>query len=228
MSPLIVAQKISKIFNPGQPNQVQAVKNCSLEINSGEVWVFAGPSGCGKTTLLSLLGLMMRPTAGRLSILGEETTLFTERERTLFRRRHIGFLFQDFHLLPDLTLQENLELVLFPEGRPLREIWQRIKELASRLGLRDKIKEKVSHLSGGEKQRVSLARALLNDPQLLIVDEPTAHLDSQRSQEILNLFKALKDQGLTLLIASHDPLVIKAPFVDHVAWMKDGQIETLI
>ena len=221
---ILEAVKLSKIFNKGKSNEVVAVKDCTLEVEKGEVWVFAGPSGCGKTTLLSMLGLMSRPTSGRLKILGRETTRLTERERTLFRRRHIGFLFQDFHLLPYLTVMENLELVLYPEGVHAKEIAERAEQLLKYFGLEDKRDQKVSSLSGGEKQRVSLARALMNRPEILIIDEPTAHLDSKRSQEIISLLESLKQQGLTILIASHDPMILEASFIDYIASMRDGEV----
>ena len=221
---VLEAVKLSKVFNKGKSNEVVAVKDCTLEVSKGEVWVFAGPSGCGKTTLLSMLGLMSRPTSGRLKILEKETTRLTERERTLFRRKHIGFLFQDFHLLPYLTVMENLELVQYPEGVPVEDITRRAEQLLNYFGLENKKSQKVSSLSGGEKQRVSLARALMNDPEILIVDEPTAHLDSKRSKEIISLLESLKNQGLTILIASHDPMILEASFIDYIASMRDGEV----
>lgn len=213
---------VDKVFNPGKPNQFIALSNLTLKLNKGEVAIVAGPSGSGKTTLLSLIGLMSRPTGGRISILEQEATLLGDQFRTLFRRRHLGFIFQHFQLIPDLKVRENLDLTLYPEGISLKRIIAKRSSLLERFGLLDKAESQASVLSGGEKQRLAIARALMNDPEILLVDEPTAHLDTTLSREVLSLFVELKEEGKTFVVASHDPLVVDNEIADRIIHFRNG------
>jgi len=221
---VVELQRVEKVYNPGQPNEFRALKGISLEISPETITVIAGPSGSGKTTLLSIIGLMSRPTAGRVKVLGRETTLLSERFRTLFRRRHIGFLFQEFHLIPDLTAMENLKIALYPEGPSPSWLESRCLELLEKFEIEDKARMRASLLSGGEKQRLALARALMADPEILLVDEPTAHLDSKLSHEVVEIFRQLRSEGKTILIASHDPLIVEGDLADRVLHLKDGEL----
>ncbi len=220
----IQLESVEKVFNPGRPNEFAALKGVSLEIPRGSAIVIAGPSGSGKTTLLSVVGLMSRPTAGRVRILGKETTLLSERFRTLFRRHHIGFLFQQFNLIPDLTSLENLSLVLYPDAPPLSELHGKGMRLLERFGLEGKAHVRASILSGGEKQRLAMARALMADPEILLIDEPTANLDTKLSREVVEIFRQLHEEGKTLIITSHDPIIMESDLAEQVWHMRDGRL----
>lgn len=221
---IISLEKVQKSFHPGQPNEFTALHELTLDIAPGHATVLAGPSGAGKTTLLSLIGLMSRPSAGRITILGKETTLLGDQFRTLFRRRHMGFIFQHFQLISDLKVKENLDLALYPEAIPVKAIRRKRTQLLERFGLSGKTQAKTAVLSGGEKQRLAIARALMNDPEILLVDEPTAHLDTALSHDLVGLFQELKLEGKTFVIASHDPLILGSGLPDRVLHLRDGSV----
>jgi putative ABC transport system ATP-binding protein len=221
---VILVEKVRKTFNPGKPNEFTGLHELTLAIEKSQATVVAGPSGSGKTTLLALLGLMTRPTAGRVTMLGKETTLLGEQFRTLFRRKHIGFIFQHFQLIADLRAKENLDLALYQEGLPFNIIREKRMHLLERFGISDKADAMASVLSGGEKQRLAIARALMNDPEILLVDEPTAHLDTALSHDVIGLFEELKKEGKTFIIASHDPLILDSGFAERVIHLRDGAV----
>lgn len=221
---IITMDRVTKTYNPGRPNEFGALSEISVEILYRQSTILAGPSGSGKTTLVSLIGLMSRPSSGRITVLDKETTLLSENFRTEFRRRHMGFIFQQFQLITDLTVKDNLDIVLFPGGMSFDTIRQRRNSLLERFGLTAKIAEKASVLSGGEQQRLAIARALMNDPEILLVDEPTAHLDTALSKAVITLFQDLKKDGKTLIIASHDPLILDSGLSERVIHLRDGRI----
>lgn len=221
---IISIEKLEKSYHWGKPNQFTALKDISMDIQARETTILAGPSGSGKTTLLSVVGLINRPTAGRLTILGRETTLLGENLRTLFRRRHLGFIFQHFQLIGDLKVKDNLDLVLYQDGLSLKSIQSRRNSLLEKLGLLDKADYCASVLSGGEKQRVAIARALMNEPEILMVDEPTAHLDTTMSVNVIDIFRTLAEEGKTLVIASHDPLILGSGIAQRVIHLRDGRV----
>ncbi len=221
---ILSLHRVEKVFNPGKHNEFTALKEVTLDMEAGQAMIVAGPSGSGKTTLLSLVGLMSRPSAGRITILGKETTLLGDQFRTVFRRRHVGFIFQHFQLITDLKAKENLDLVLYPEGFPYKKIMSKRWSLLKEFGLIGKADSRTSVLSGGEKQRLAIARALMNDPEILLVDEPTAHLDTALSREVLSLFLQLKNEGRTFVIASHDPLVLQSDLADRIVYLRDGSV----
>lgn len=221
---IISLAKVEKRFHSGRPNEITALHELSLEIAPGQATLLAGPSGAGKTTLLSLIGLMSRPSSGRITLLGKETTLLGEQFRTLFRRRHVGFIFQHFQLITDLKVKENLDLVLYQEGIPMKAIRRKRMRLLERFGLSGKAKTKTAVLSGGEKQRLAIARALMNDPEILLVDEPTAHLDTAMSRDLIGLFQELNQEGKTFVIASHDPLILDSGLPDRILHFRDGSV----
>ena len=222
---MIALDKARKVFSPGRPNEFVALHETSLVIESERMTVIKGPSGSGKTTLLSLIGCMTRPTSGRIHILGREITSLPERFLTEIRRRTFGFIFQQLNLIPGLTALENVILPAYPTGERRSSLERRAGGLFGLFNLASKAHSKVESLSGGEAQRVTIARALINSPAVIIADEPTAHLDTKLSLEFMETMAALKDEKKTILIASHDPVVSEFPAVDRVVHIRDGRLD---
>lgn len=219
---VLQAEHLVKIFGAGH-TAVRAVDDVSLEIGHGELVLIMGPSGSGKTTLLSMLGALMRPTSGTISIAGTEVTALKESELPAVRAASVGFVFQSFNLLDALTVEEN---ILFP-ARLLRghlsEARDRAHALIDRLGLRERARKFPATLSGGEKQRVAIARALINEPPLVLADEPTGNLDSAKGQEVMmTLHDIARDEGRSVLLVTHDPRV--EDVADRVLWLEDGAL----
>ena len=221
---MIELQNIRKVFNEGRPNEYIALHDLSLSIAAHQVTALTGPSGSGKTTLLSLLGCMARPTAGRIVLEGREITSLPERFLTDIRRKTFGFIFQQFNLLNGISVIENVMLPAYPLGEPFSTLKQQALSLLQLFNLAHKAAAKVEWLSGGEAQRTAIARALVNRPEVIIADEPTAHLDTKLSREFMDIMRGFKAQGKTILIASHDPLVHESEVVDRVVRMRDGRI----
>lgn len=221
---MIELQQIRKIFNAGKPNEHVAVDDVSLTIEAGKVTVLRGPSGSGKTTLLSMLGCMARPTSGRIMLLGREVTSLPERFLTEIRRKTFGFIFQQYNLIQGISVIENVMLPAYPIGESFHPLKRRAEKLLHLFNLHHKAAAKVEWLSGGEAQRTAIARALVNNPGVIIADEPTAHLDTKLSRELMNIVNNFKAEGKTILIASHDPIVHDSPVVDRVVDMRDGKI----
>jgi len=221
---MIELRDVTKAFNAGQPNEFTAVRGVTLALNGCLATAFTGPSGSGKTTLLSLIGCMARPTSGRIVIDGDVISSLPERFLTEVRRRTFGFIFQQFNLIRGLTARENVMLPAYPTGVPLGRIRGEAERLLARLGLGGKAEVKVEWLSGGEAQRVAIARALINNPSVIIADEPTAHLDSALSMDFMEIMRGLRGEGRTLIIASHDPLVYESDVVDRVVRLRDGRL----
>ncbi len=221
---MIELHEVRKVFNAGRVNEFVALDGISLAIADGRVSVLKGPSGSGKTTLLSLIGCMARPTSGRITLNGCEITSLPERFLTEIRRRSFGFIFQQFHLIKGVTALENVMFPAYPLGMPHKELKQRAEMLLQLFGMGSKAEARVEWLSGGEAQRVAIARALVNDPEVIIADEPTAHLDSRLSNELMRIIERMRADGKTIVVASHDPIVYEAPIVDTVVEMRDGNI----
>jgi putative ABC transport system ATP-binding protein len=200
------------------------VDGIDLDIEAGRITVLRGPSGSGKTTLLSLTGCLSRPSSGRVRLHGEDISALPERFLTGLRRHHFGFVFQQFNLIRDLSALENILLPARPTGRPQRAVQAAARALAARFGLERQLATPVAWLSGGEQQRVAIARALINDPEVIIADEPTANLDTALAQQCLNLLAELNADGKTVLLTSHDPLVIQSPLVHRVVSLRDGRL----
>ncbi len=221
----IVLEDVRRVFHQGRPDELTAVAGVSLSLAAGAVTVLRGPSGSGKTSLLALVGGMARPTSGRITLDGHELTSLPERFLTEVRRRTFGFVFQQFHLVRGLSVLENVMLPATPLGIPRAELARRAAVHLDRLGVGHRAGARVDWLSGGEAQRVAIARALVNNPRVVIADEPTAHLDSKLSLEFLEIVAGLKADGRTVLIASHDPLVFEAGLVDRTITFRDGRVE---
>ena len=215
---------IRKVFNQGQHNEYWALKGIDLEIPPARVSVLKGPSGSGKTTLLTILGCRARPTEGRVRLNGEDISGLPERFLTEIRRRTFGFIFQQFNLVRGLTAIENIILPGYPGGTPRAQLLARAEVLLADLQLAHRRDAKVEWLSGGEQQRVAICRALINDPEILVADEPTANLDSKLSAEFLVILRRLAEAGRTVILTSHDPLVVESEVVDRVYSLRDGQL----
>jgi len=222
---MIELLNIRKVFNAGKPNEFTAVQGVSLKITPEKVTVFKGPSGSGKTTLLSLIGCMARPTSGRIHVMEREITSLPERFLTEVRRKTFGFVFQQFNLVKGISVLENVMLPAYPIGEPRALVKDRALRLLELLDVERKAGSKVEWLSGGEAQRVAVARALINNPSVIIADEPTAHLDTTLSLELVEIMGSLKEDRKTVLIASHDSLVSESKIVDRVIHLRDGKIE---
>jgi len=216
---------VRKVFNAGKPNEFSAIQGINLKIVPQNVTVFMGPSGSGKTTLLSLIGCMARPTAGRIYLMEKELTSLPERFLTEVRRKTFGFIFQQFNLVKGISVLENVMLPAYPFGEPRTSLKKRATDLLELLNIGEKAGTKIEWISGGQAQRVAVARALINNPAVVIADEPTAHLDTTLSLELVNILGRLKEDGNTVLIASHDPLVCESKIVDHVIQCRDGKID---
>ncbi|MDO9041567.1 MAG: ABC transporter ATP-binding protein [Desulfocapsaceae bacterium] len=221
---MIHLQNIRKVFNAGRPNEFVAIEGVTLAIDSQGATALKGPSGSGKTTLLSILGCMARPTAGRITLQEREITSLPERFLTEIRRETFGFIFQQFNLIKGITALENVMLPAYPNGENYVSLKKRAMELLDLLNIGGKATSKVEWLSGGEAQRTAIARALINNPAIIIADEPTAHLDTRLSAEFMEIMRQLKQEGKTILIASHDPIVYESDVIDRIVEMRDGRI----
>lgn len=221
---LIALKDISKTFNRGRPDEFTALGEVNLELESHRLTVFKGPSGSGKTTLLSIVGCMTKPSTGRVFVRDREVTSLPERFLTDIRRHTFGFIFQQFHLIRGISALENVILPGYPSGEKLSVLKEKGTRLLDLLELSSRAEAAVEWLSGGEAQRVAIARALINDPDIVIADEPTAHLDTKLSRDFMGAMERLKAEGKTILIASHDPLVYEAAMADRVLDMRDGRI----
>jgi putative ABC transport system ATP-binding protein len=216
---LVRARALRKEYGSGE-GLVRAVDEVDLEVHPGETLAIMGPSGCGKSTLLHLIGGLDRPSAGELWLRDRRIDRLSERGLANLRRREVGFVFQAFHLMDELTAQENVELPALLAGRSPREARQRAREVLEQVGLADRAGHLPSMLSGGQRQRVAIARALTNHPHLVLADEPTGNLDSAATLEVLRLFEGLRNAGLTLVVVTHDERI--AATADRLISMRDG------
>lgn len=215
---------VSKLFNQGRPNEFCAIREVSLEIRPNQVTCFKGASGSGKTTLLSMIGCLSRPTSGRIILGDKKISGLPERFLTDIRRHTFGFIFQQFNLIQGLSVLENVMLPAYPLGLNHHDLVESANSLLEQFGMSGKAENPVEWLSGGEKQRVAICRALINSPDILIADEPTANLDTKLSSEFMDLIGSLQQSGKTIIITSHDPVVFESPVVARVVEMCDGQI----
>ncbi|MCB1758932.1 MAG: ABC transporter ATP-binding protein [Gammaproteobacteria bacterium] len=221
----IELHQVCKTFNQYQPNEFHAIRDIDLRIEPRQATVLKGPSGSGKTTLLAMIGCLSRPTSGRITLGGETLSGLPERFMTEVRRRTFGFIFQQFNLIRGLTVSENVMLPAYPLGLPRERLGRKTAELLARFDLAPKAQLKVEFLSGGEAQRTAICRALINDPEILIADEPTANLDTRLSAEFMQLAHGLVAEGRTILMTSHDPEVFDSPMIDRVVAIRDGRLE---
>lgn len=220
---MLETRHLAKTYRMAQ-QEVHALKDVSLKVENGEMVAIMGPSGSGKSTLMTLLGCLDTPTSGTLRLDDLEVQEADEVTLAKVRNHKIGFVFQSFHLLPDLSALDNVALPLFYARRPRAERDQKAREALARVGLEDRIHHKPMELSGGQQQRVSIARALVNTPALLLGDEPTGALDTRTSYEIMTLLQALNAQGTTLIIITHEPDIARC--CQRIITLRDGIIES--
>ncbi len=226
MTHILETHAVSKIYETSEMT-VTAVDEASLQVQAGEFVALVGPSGSGKTTLLAMLAALLSPTAGQVVIEGQDLARMKDTERVRFRRERIGFTFQANNLVPYLNVIENIELMLRLNKKLNRESKQRARDLLARLGLDDRLKNLPSQLSGGQRQRVAIARALIHDPSLVLADEPTASLDTERANQVVQIFRDLiHEQGKAGIMVTHDLRMVQ--YVDKVIQMVDGQIAQVI
>jgi putative ABC transport system ATP-binding protein len=220
--PLVEAVNVAKNLGSGAA-RVAALRGVSLTLNGGELTLLKGPSGSGKTTLLSILGCMLTPTEGTVRVCGHSTDGAGPEDLALLRRKHVGFVFQSFHLFPTLSATDNVRLALDVRGEPSRPARARSREALARVGLAHKAKVFPRELSGGEQQRVAIARAIVGAPSIILADEPTAALDGENGQAIMTILAEIaRERGHAVLIVTHDPRIL--PFADRVVHIEDGRI----
>jgi putative ABC transport system ATP-binding protein len=220
--PVIEARGVVKVLGEGAW-RVEALRGVDLSLRGGELTLLMGPSGSGKTTLLSVLGCIMSPTQGAVRILGRATTGATPEELAELRRRHVGLVFQTYHLFPTLTAVENIRLVLDVRGERSRPARSKARDALGAVGLSHKAKSFPRELSGGEQQRVAIARAIVGGPSVILADEPTGALDSENGHAIMTLLAGIaKDRSHAVFVVTHDPRIL--PFADRIVRIEDGRI----
>ncbi len=222
MGALIQLDTVRKEF-PMKGWTLEVLKGISFHVEAGEYVALCGPSGSGKTTLMDILGCLSTPTDGTYQLAGERVAAFDEKQLAQVRNQRIGFVFQNFHLVPRLSAVENVQLPLVYARVPWRERRTRAEAALEQVGLADRRLHKPNELSGGQKQRVAIARALINDPALILADEPTGNLDSESGADILDLFRAMHEDGGTIVVVTHDPDV--AQQTERILHLRDGRLE---
>ncbi len=221
---MIRIENICKVFNEGTPQAFEALKSINLELDKGEMMILSGVSGSGKSTLLSLIAALDKPSSGKIVVEGELISKLPDLHASAYRAKSIGFIFQHFNLLEVLSVEENVMAALINSGIDLTEVKQMTKRSMEQASIYHKAKQQVKELSGGEKQRCAIARALVAEPNLIICDEPTANLDKANSLKFIEILQQLHQDGKTIIVATHDPLFETLPFVGRVVHMEDGSI----
>ena len=221
---LVVLNDVHKVYQMGTA-RVAALAGVTLSIGAGEFWAIMGPSGSGKSTMLNLLGCLDRPTHGAYRLDGEDVAAMEDDALSELRLRKLGFVVQSFNLIPQLTVQENIELPLFYLGWETHRSAARAVELAELMGLGDRLDHRPAELSGGQQQRVAVARSLANDPAVLLADEPTGNLDSATGKQIMNLLAELNRSGKTIILVTHEPEL--AHYASHSLHLLDGRIDRI-
>ncbi len=204
--------------------ETTALNNVNFEVEKGEFVSIMGPSGCGKSTLLNILGLLDNPSDGELHFVGHEVSKFSERQRAQLRKENIGFVFQSFNLIDELTIFENVELPLLYLGVPSSERKKKVNEVLERMEVMHRVNHFPQQLSGGQQQRVAVARAIVSTPKVILADEPTGNLDSERGDEVMSLLTSLNEQGTTIVMVTHSPTY--AEYGNRVIHLFDGHIVT--
>lgn len=220
---MIITKNLNKIYITDSI-ETSALKNINLTVNEGEFIAIMGPSGCGKTTLLNVLGLLDYPTEGEHYFLGQEVSQLSEKERAHIRKTHIGFVFQSFNLINELTIYENIELPLLYLKLEPEERCQRVQEIMDKMQLSTRDRHFPQQLSGGQQQRVAVARAIVGQPHLILADEPTGNLDSQNGSEVMTLLTKLNETGTTIIIVTHS--IALAEYSQRIIHLFDGHIVT--
>ncbi|MBC7925277.1 MAG: ABC transporter ATP-binding protein [Bryobacteraceae bacterium] len=221
-TPAVICGKVRKDFGSGE-NIVRVLRGVDFEVALGEMTFLVGPSGCGKTTLLSVIAGLLDTTAGKLQVLGTDISLLRGSKAVLFRRKNLGFVFQQFNLLPALTAAENAAVPLLAAGMSRKLAVQKAEVLLAELGLGARLKAKPNELSGGQQQRVAFARALIHEPRLVVCDEPTSALDADTGHQVMELLRKIAvREDRAVLVVTHDSRIF--PFADRIAHMNDGLV----
>ena len=221
---MIRLDSVDLIFNSGLVNEMTALKNINLSIEEGEFTLLRGASGSGKSSIFSLIAGLVKPSLGDVVIDGKSIAKIPDSYAAIMRREKIGVIFQKFNLIHDLSVLDNVALPLIPSTKSMRDIRSSVENILDELSLTDKINTSVRYLSGGEQQRVAIARALINKPKIILADEPTANLDQALIESFLKIIRDLKTKGITILLASHDPLFSDLECVDRVIDIARGEI----
>ena len=221
---MIELKNITKIYASDKNDVTTALENINLTVKEGEVVVLKGVSGSGKSTILSLIAAIGKPTSGEVEVDGKKISKLPDDFACIYRRDNIGFIFQKYNLIPTLSVKENMILPLIPLNLNAQEVERRLKKVSGMFHISHKLDVMVRNLSGGEQQRVAIARANINDPKIIIADEPTANLDERLSLHFIDILKQLKELGKTILVATHDPLFFGLDFVDHEIEVHGGKI----
>ena len=220
---MLQLKDIIKKYNEGKPNEVEALRGVDLTVEKGEMIAIMGPSGSGKSTLLNIIGCMDTLTSGSYLCDGEEVASLSQKKLAALRNKKFGFVLQDFGLLADRSVEENVMVPLLFSKESLKSSTKRIKPILENLGIADLAKRRANQLSGGQAQRVAIARALVNEPDVILADEPTGALDTHTSEDVVNIFKKLNESGKTIIIVTHNPEVAKK--CDKTYIIKDGGIQ---
>ena len=220
---MIQLKRLSKVFRT-EDVETTALDNINLAVNEGEFVAVMGPSGCGKSTLLSILGMLDSPSSGEYEFAGENIAGFGEKQLALLRKRSVGFVFQSFNLIDDLTVEQNVELPLQYQGVPKAERYKRTSEILKRFQIEHRAGHLPQQLSGGQQQRVSVARALVMNPKLVLADEPTGNLDSRNGEEVMNMLRDLNKLGTTIIMVTHSEH--DAACANRIVRMLDGRIQS--
>jgi len=218
---MITIENLTKVYQTEEIETV-ALDKISLQIAEGEFTAIMGPSGCGKSTLLNLIGLLDTPSEGKMHFLKQEISGFSEKQRTILRKNNIGFVFQSFNLIDELTVYENIELPLLYQKVPAGERRIRVNQLIDQLGIGHRKHHFPQKLSGGQQQRVAVARAIIHQPRLILADEPTGNLDSKHGEEVMELLKKLNSEGTTIVMVTHSPS--HAAYANRIINLYDGNI----
>ncbi|WAL62429.1 ABC transporter ATP-binding protein [Thermocoleostomius sinensis] len=221
MKTIIRLEHISKVYGAGN-TEVHALNDVNLTVEAGEYCAIMGPSGSGKSTAMNVIGCLDRPTSGSYYLDGEDVAKLSDEELAHIRNRKLGFVFQQFHLLPQLSALENVMLPMVYAGVPTKERKDRAAEALTRVGLANRLNNRPTQLSGGQQQRVAIARAIVNRPVVLLADEPTGALDSQTTQEVLEIFGELNASGITVVMVTHEADVARK--THRIIWFRDGQV----
>ncbi len=220
---MLVTKNLYKLFQTSEV-ETTALRNIDLNIKSGEFVAIMGPSGCGKSTLLNLFGLLDEPSSGNIIFNGTEVSKFKEKQRTLLRKGNIGFIFQSFNLIEELTVSQNVELPLYYLGFPAKQRKIKSEEILEKMNLLHRKSHYPQQLSGGQQQRVAIARAVVCNPKLVLADEPTGNLDSENGEQVMRLLKDLNKEGTTIIMVTHS--AEDAEKADRVIHLFDGQVVT--
>lgn len=220
---MLKLHNLSKMYRTDEVETV-ALDSVNIEINTGEFVAIMGPSGCGKSTLLNIIGMLDSPSSGQYIFQGEDISDYTETRRSHLRKKNIGFIFQSFNLIDELTVAENVELALLYHNLPGKERKERVNEVMDKIGIAHRAKHMPSQLSGGQQQRVAVARAVVGNQGLILADEPTGNLDSAHGQEVMEMLRVLNDEGSTIVMVTHSPA--HADYARRTINLFDGRVVT--